>query len=64
MTSVNRETIRTFLVDKVLPAVKEKWPAEERGRPIFIQQDNAKTHIAVDDSDFCRVAKEDGWDIR
>jgi len=47
-----------------LPAIKEKWPAEERGCPIFIQQDNAKTHIAVDDPDFCRVAQEDGWDIR
>ena len=64
MTSVNKETIRTFLVDKVLPAVKEKWPTKERGRPIFIQQDNAKTHIAVDDPDFCHVAQEDGWDIR
>ena len=64
MTSVTRETIRKFLIEKVLPAIKEKWPAEERGCPIFIQQDNAKTHIAVDDPNFCRVAQEDGWDIR
>jgi len=64
MTSVTRDTIRKFLIEKVLPAIKEKWPAEERGRPIFIQQDNAKTHIAVDDPDFCRDAQADGWDIR
>jgi hypothetical protein len=64
MTSVTRETIRKFLIEKVLPAIKEKWPAEEQGLPIFIQQDNAKTHIAIDDPDFCRVAQEDGWDIR
>ena len=64
MTSVTRETIRKFLIEKVLPAIKEKWLGEERGCPIFIQQDNAKTHIAVDDLDFCRVAQEDGWDIR
>ena len=64
MTSVTRETIRKFLIEKVLPAIKEKWPVEERGCPIFIQRDNAKTHITVDDPDFCRVAKEDGWDIR
>jgi hypothetical protein len=64
MTSVTRETIRKFLIEKVLPAIKVKWPAEERGLPIFIQQDNAKTHIAIDDPDFCRVAQEDGWDIR
>ena len=60
MTSVTRDTIRKFLIEKVLPAIKEKWPAEERGCPIFIQQDNAKTHIAVDDPDFCRDAQADG----
>ena len=48
MTSVTRDTIQEFLIEKVLPAIKEKWP-EEWGHPIFIQQDNAKTHIAVDD---------------
>ena len=64
MTSVTRDTIQKFLIEKVLPAIKEKWPAEERGCPIFIQQDNAKTHIAVDDLDFCRAAQADGWDIR
>jgi hypothetical protein len=64
MTCVTRETICKFLIEKVLPAIKEKWPAEERGRPIFVQQDNTKTHIVVDDPDFCRVAQEDGWDIR
>lgn len=60
---VTRDTIHKFLIEKVLPAIKEKWPSEERGCPIFIQQDNAKTHIAVDDLDFCCVAQE-GWDIR
>jgi len=64
MTSVTRDTIRTFLVDKVLPAIKEKWPAEERGRPIFVQQDNARTHIAIDDPVFCQAAQADGWNIR
>ncbi|RLN13391.1 hypothetical protein C2845_PM09G20790 [Panicum miliaceum] len=64
MTSVTGDTIRKFLIEKVLPAIKEKWPAEERGLPIFIQHDNAKTHIAVDDPEFYRVAQEDGWDIR
>lgn len=30
MTSVTKEVSRDFLVNKVLPAIKEKWPAEER----------------------------------
>ncbi|KAJ1257371.1 hypothetical protein BS78_K075900 [Paspalum vaginatum] len=42
----------------------EKWPAQERGATIFIQQDNAKTHAAVDDPVFCELASADGFDIR
>lgn len=64
MTSVTKEVSRDFLVNKVLPAIKEKWPAEERGIPIFIQQDNAKTHIDVNDPAFVQAAQVDGWDIR
>jgi len=64
MTSVKKDTIRQFLIEKVLPAIKEKWPAQERGLPIFIQQDNARTHIDVNDPAFVQAAQADGWDIR
>ncbi|CAL4949559.1 unnamed protein product [Urochloa decumbens] len=64
MTSVTKDVSRDFLINKVLPALKAKWPAEERGMPIFIQQDNARTHIAVDDPAFVQAAQADGWDIR
>ena len=64
MTSVTKEVSRDILVNKVLPALKEKWSAEEGGMPIFIQQDNARTHIAVDDPSFVQAAQADGWDIR
>ena len=37
MTSVTRETSREYLVNKVLPTIKQKWPVEEIGTPIFIQ---------------------------
>ncbi|KAF7801620.1 mariner transposase [Senna tora] len=64
IASVNKEVIRLFLIQKVLPAIKEKWPREDTGCPIIIQQDNARTHIDLDDAEFCRVASEDGFDIR
>jgi hypothetical protein len=64
MTSVKKATSREFLINKVLPAIKAKWPAEERHLPIFIQQDNAKTHIDVNDPEFVAAAQSDGWDIR
>ncbi|KAF7826956.1 mariner transposase [Senna tora] len=63
IASINKEVIRSYLIQKVLPAIKEKWPREDMGCPIFIQQDNARTHIDLDDEEFCRVASEDGFDI-
>lgn len=61
---VTRDVSRDFLVNKVIPAIKAKWPPSERGRPIFIQQDNARTHVNVDDPVFLAAAQADGWDIR
>ncbi|KAL7152811.1 hypothetical protein ABFS83_04G124000 [Erythranthe nasuta] len=63
ITSVNKEVIRSYLIEKVLPAIKEKWPREDAGRPIFIQQDNARTHVDRNDELFCRAASQDGFDI-
>jgi hypothetical protein len=44
------------MLNKVLAAIKAKWPLEDMGKPIFIQQDNAKTHIPIDDPQFCQAA--------
>ncbi|KAI5386953.1 hypothetical protein KIW84_073192 [Lathyrus oleraceus] len=65
ITSVNRDVIRSFLIEKVLPAIKEKWPRDDLGTStIFIQQDNARTHINHDDQEFIQEATRDGFDIR
>jgi hypothetical protein len=52
------------MIGFLLPAIKQRWPAAERGTTIWIQQDNAKTHIPVDDLEFVAAAQADGWDIR
>jgi hypothetical protein len=64
MTSVTKDVSRDFLVNNVLPAIKAKWPAEERGLPIYIQQDNAKTHIDVNDPAFVQAVQAYGRDVR
>ena len=64
ITSITREVIRDFMINKVLPAIRAKWPKEDVGKPIFIQQDNAPSHLNLDDSDFCEHAKQEGFDIR
>jgi hypothetical protein len=52
------------MVNKVLPAIRAKWPREDVDKPIFIQQDNAPTHLPMNDPAFCEAAKQDGFDIR
>ncbi|GJU29414.1 hypothetical protein Tco_1173003 [Tanacetum coccineum] len=61
--SVTKEVTRSWLIQKVLPAIRSTWPQGHTG-PIFIQQDNAKPHINVDDVEFIQEASRDGFDIR
>jgi len=52
------------MVNNVLPAIRAKWPREDVNKIIFIQQDNAPSHLKVDDPIFCEAAKQEGFDIR
>ena len=63
-TRVDKAKSREYLVNYVLPAIKEKWPLSDRWNPIYIQQDNAKTHVAVDDPIVVQEARKGNWDIR
>ncbi|XP_076900093.1 uncharacterized protein LOC143554124 [Bidens hawaiensis] len=57
------EVTRSWLIEKVLPAIRSTWPRDHTG-PIFIQQDNAKPHIDVNDTEFMHETSKDGFDIR
>ncbi|XP_074305096.1 uncharacterized protein LOC141640033 [Silene latifolia] len=59
---ITRAVIKKCIIEKILPAIKAKWP-DGKGRKIFIQQDNARPHILSNDPEFKRAAMEDGWDI-
>ncbi|KAK9723962.1 hypothetical protein RND81_05G037300 [Saponaria officinalis] len=60
--SIKKEVIKQCLIEKVIPAIKAKWPLDA-SRRIYIQQDNAKPHILPQDLDFLSVANLDGFDI-
>ena len=64
VTSINKKLVREFLIEIFISAIKAKWPRDELQDVIYIQQDNAKTHSDPNDVKFCRVAREDGFDIR
>jgi hypothetical protein len=47
-----RDVMREYILQKVIPAIIDKWPDEDEGRTIWIQQDNAKPHILPNDTEF------------
>ncbi|XP_057789161.1 uncharacterized protein LOC131006021 [Salvia miltiorrhiza] len=61
--SITKEVIKDCIINKIIPAIKAKWPANA-SKTIFIQQDNAKPHIKDSDPDFRAAATADGFDIR
>lgn len=56
--------MRQYLIEKVIPAIQDKWPQEDRDKIIFIQQDNARTHVHPYDPAFLEVVVATGLDIR
>ncbi|KAF0703981.1 hypothetical protein AaE_015163 [Aphanomyces astaci] len=61
--TVTKPVYRQYLVDKVIPATQAQWPSNRRG-PVFIQQDNAKPHVGVDDPQVMEAGRTNGWSIR
>ncbi|MCL7028299.1 hypothetical protein MKW94_009849 [Papaver nudicaule] len=60
---VNKDITRECLINKLLPAIRKKWPTHNK-ETIYIQQDNAKPHVKLDDDKFMEEAAKDGFDIR
>lgn len=59
---ITRPVIREMLLTQMIPRIKAKWPSF-LSKTIWIQQDNARPHVLVDDVQFLEVAQQDGFDI-
>ncbi|XP_042001765.1 uncharacterized protein LOC121751115 [Salvia splendens] len=62
INSVTEAVMRDCLIQKIIPAIKAKWPVGA-SKDIYIQQDNATPHITAMDADFQVVANSDGFKI-
>ncbi|XP_041995939.1 uncharacterized protein LOC121746082 [Salvia splendens] len=62
ISSVNKSVKRDCIINRIVPAIKAKWP-EWASKEIYIQQDNATPHINGVDAEFEAVAKSDGFKI-
>ena len=60
--SITKDVVKKCLIDKIIPAIKAKWPSD-CDKYIVIQQDNARPHISDNDLDFIDVAQSDGFHI-
>ncbi|XP_010682252.3 uncharacterized protein LOC104897130 [Beta vulgaris subsp. vulgaris] len=60
--SITKETIREMIINKLLPAIRAKWP-ENGCKEIWIQQDNARPHIQPNDAEFLEACREGGFEI-
>ena len=58
---ITQDVYCEYLIQKFLPAVKEKWPM--RNGRIRLQQDGAKSHILEDDVEFKEVVDEIGLNL-
>lgn len=61
--AVNAESHRDMVINKILPAIKSKWPRSYRKQPIYIQEDNAPAHSVAVRRAVAEAGAEDGWDI-
>ena len=52
------------MIQKVLPAIQAVWPQELAGETIWIQQDNAPSHVPINDPGFLNDVSQTGLDIR
>lgn len=63
ISSITSDVNKMFLINHVLPAIRNVWPREDLRKKIFIQQDNVRCHVNKDDEDFRQAASEGGFDI-
>ena len=49
--NITRHAIRKMLLQKIIPAIKEKWPTQF-GKDIWLQWDNARPHITPTDEEW------------
>ena len=61
---VTRDVMRYYMCEKLIPAIQERWPDEDEGRTIYIQQDNATPHILPDDPVFRQVVEQSDLNIK
>jgi hypothetical protein len=58
--TVTKQVYREYMIEKVIPAIKEKWPNQQELKDgLIVQQDGAKTHHRDEDPAWAAAARND-----
>lgn len=58
MTSVKRDSVKSYLIEKVVPTIRAKCPQENAYKPKLVHQNNEKTHVDPRDIEFYQAAQK------
>ena len=61
--NVTAPVYKKLLVEKILPAIIEKFPRSNKNLPIIFQDDNAPCHSMIARNAFVEAAKDQGLEI-
>lgn len=61
--NVDKNIYREYLVTKIIPAIKKKFPFQ-RNKPVLIQQDNARPHVSPTDPELLQSIAASGKNIQ
>ncbi|GMF37369.1 unnamed protein product [Phytophthora fragariaefolia] len=61
--SITRKISRRMLIDNLIPAIKARWPQNQKHMHIRLQQDYARPHVDEDDPLVLSARCSDGWTI-
>ncbi|GJQ69421.1 hypothetical protein Trydic_g6536 [Trypoxylus dichotomus] len=62
--SINAAECKKMIIDKILPAIKSKFPKAHKSKTIYVQQYNAQPHFCDDDAELLIEGSRDGWCIK
>lgn len=58
---ITKDITREMLITHIVPAIKAKWPNNSGPKVIYIQQDNARTHVTHDDEEWQQVYQQEDF---
>jgi hypothetical protein len=61
---MDRNLYKKFIIDELIPAIKQQWPVGFKKKVIWIQQDNAKRHVPINDPDVLVLGSTDGRNLQ